>query len=123
MNFHWAQSNKYLLIIVASAVALDGVLTTLVIHQRHDHSTAHGQVSLPAAPPGTRPKHPRTRPSGTTAGPRAAASHPPHPTPGRFSTSDHHPTPTGAYPPQTTNTAPSTNKPNTSTTRRACTTN
>ena len=50
MNFHWAQSNKYLLIIVASAVAIDGALTTLVIHQRHDDGTAHGQVSLPAAP-------------------------------------------------------------------------
>ena len=63
MNLHWAQSNKYLLVIVASAVAIDGVLTTLVIDQRHDHSAANGQVSLPAAPPIPVPSIPALAPA------------------------------------------------------------
>jgi hypothetical protein len=34
MNFHWALSNKFLLVVVASAVAIDGVLTTPVLHNQ-----------------------------------------------------------------------------------------
>ena len=48
-NLHWTQSDKYLRLMVASAVAIDSVLTTLVIGQQHDHSTAHEQVNLPIA--------------------------------------------------------------------------
>jgi hypothetical protein len=53
MNFQWAQSNKLLLVVVASAVAIDGVLTALVLHQQHNHSTITGQVTRPPAAPGT----------------------------------------------------------------------
>jgi len=51
MNFHWMYANKFLLIVVASTVALDGVLTTLVIHQQHNQSTINGQVTPRTAAP------------------------------------------------------------------------
>jgi hypothetical protein len=51
MNFHWMYANKFLLIVVASTVPLDGVLTTLVIHQQHNQSTINGQATPRTAAP------------------------------------------------------------------------
>ena len=68
MNFHWPQSTKFLLVILASALAIDGVLTTLVINQQHHQSPVTGQASLttpaarvpapasPAPPPASAPQ-------------------------------------------------------------------
>lgn len=50
MDFHWMYPNKSLLVALASAVALDGVLTILVLHQPHDHSTVTGQLTVGTAP-------------------------------------------------------------------------
>jgi hypothetical protein len=50
MNFHWARSNKPLLIILVIAVAIVSVLTTLVMYQQHDQSMVDGQVPLRTAP-------------------------------------------------------------------------
>ncbi len=44
MDFYWARSNNFLLVLLAIAVALVGVLTTLVIHQQDDQSAVDGQV-------------------------------------------------------------------------------
>lgn len=58
MNFQWVRSNKFLMVVLAIAVALVGVLTTLVLHQQHDQSTVDGQVHLgstPALPAGSVP--------------------------------------------------------------------
>jgi len=57
-NLHWAQSNKYLLVIVVSAVAIDSVLTTLVIGQLDDHNTANERINLPIASPVPAPSIP-----------------------------------------------------------------
>lgn len=51
-------SNRYLLVIVASAVAINSVLATLIIHQQHDYSTQTGQVSPSIAPPVLAPSIP-----------------------------------------------------------------
>jgi hypothetical protein len=50
MNFHWARSNKFLLVCLAIAVVIVGVLTTLVMHQQHGQSTVNGRVRLGIAP-------------------------------------------------------------------------
>jgi hypothetical protein len=44
-------ANKLLLVVLTSAVAIDGVLTTLVIHQHRDQHTLSEQVSLRTTPP------------------------------------------------------------------------
>jgi hypothetical protein len=49
MNFPGARSNKFLLVILAIAVAILGALTTQVMHQQHDQSPVD-QVPLRAAP-------------------------------------------------------------------------
>jgi hypothetical protein len=46
MIFYWARSNNLLLVLLAIAVALVGVLTTLVIHQKDDQSAVDGQVRV-----------------------------------------------------------------------------
>ena len=51
MNFHWMQSKKYLPVVAASAVALDGVLTTLVVHEQHGQNTITGPASVPTTVP------------------------------------------------------------------------
>ena len=38
MNFYWARSEKYLLVVLALSVAIVGVLTALVMNQEHDQS-------------------------------------------------------------------------------------
>jgi hypothetical protein len=50
MNFHWARSNKFLLVLLVISVAIVGVLTTLVIYPQHDQSTVDREVHLRAAP-------------------------------------------------------------------------
>jgi hypothetical protein len=50
MNFHWARSNEFLLVLLAIAVTIVGVLTTLVMYQQHDQSMVDGQVHLRTAP-------------------------------------------------------------------------
>ena len=50
MIFHCAHSNKSLLIALTSTVVIDGVLTAVVLHRHHDHSTANEQVSIRTAP-------------------------------------------------------------------------
>lgn len=50
MIFHRAHSNKSLVIALTSAVVIDGVLTAVVLHRHHDHSTANEQLSLRTAP-------------------------------------------------------------------------
>ena len=50
MNLYWARSNNFLLVLLAIAVAIVGVLTTLVIHQEHDQSTVNGQFRLRTVP-------------------------------------------------------------------------
>lgn len=50
MNFYWARSNKFLLALLAVAVVVVGVLTSLVMRQQHDLSTVGGQVRLGTAP-------------------------------------------------------------------------
>lgn len=57
-NLHWAQSDKYLLVIVTSAVVIDSVLTILVIGQQHDHSTTNRQANLPVISPALVPSVP-----------------------------------------------------------------
>ena len=52
MNFHWARTNRFLLVLLAIAVAILGVLTTLVMQQQHDQSTVDGQIHLRTAPTG-----------------------------------------------------------------------
>jgi hypothetical protein len=94
MNFHWTQSKKYLLVIVASAAVLDGALTTLVVDQQHHPNTLTGPASMP-----------------TTADPRTADN---HTRPGHLDAPDPHPTSAGTGYPQTihaTNSAPSTSQP------------
>lgn len=51
MNFRWVQTNAILLVVLASTVTIDGVLTTLVIHQRHHQSTINGPAGLGTAAP------------------------------------------------------------------------
>ena len=77
MNFHWAQANKFLLVVVASAVAIDGVLTTLVVHQQHNHSTVNGQIGPETAapvPPGARVRAPASRVPQLVPAPQAATT-------------------------------------------------
>jgi hypothetical protein len=50
MNFYWARSNKFLLVLLVIAVAIVGVLTTLVMYQQYDQSMVDGQVHLRTAP-------------------------------------------------------------------------
>jgi hypothetical protein len=50
MNFYWARSNNFLLVFLAIAVALVGVLITLVIHQQDDQSAVDGQVRVGTVP-------------------------------------------------------------------------
>jgi hypothetical protein len=50
MNFYWARSNNFLSVLLATAVAIVGVLTTLVMHQQHSQSTVNGQVRLRTVP-------------------------------------------------------------------------
>src|SRR5256714_11539401 len=50
MDFQWARSTKLLAVLLAIAIVVVGVLTALVMHQRHDLSTANGQVRLGTAP-------------------------------------------------------------------------
>jgi len=50
MIFRCAHSNKSLLIALTSTVVIDGVLTAVVLHRHHDHSTANEQVSIRTAP-------------------------------------------------------------------------
>jgi hypothetical protein len=50
MNFYWARSNNFLSVLLATAVAIVGVLATLVIHQQHSQSTVNGQVRLRTVP-------------------------------------------------------------------------
>jgi hypothetical protein len=50
MIFHCPHSNKSLVIALTSAVVIDGVLTAVVLHRHHDHSTANEQLSLRTAP-------------------------------------------------------------------------
>lgn len=50
MNFHWARSNKYPLVVLAIVAALVGVLTTLVLHQQHDQSPVDEQLQPGTAP-------------------------------------------------------------------------
>lgn len=50
MNFYRAHSNNSLLVALASAIVIDGVLTAVVLHQHHDHNTANGPVSVRTAP-------------------------------------------------------------------------
>lgn len=50
MNFQWARSTKLLALLLAIAVVVVGVLTALVMRQRHDLSTVNGQVRLGTAP-------------------------------------------------------------------------
>jgi hypothetical protein len=49
MDLHWARSNKFLLVVLAIAAALVGVLITLVLHQQHGQRV-DGQVQLGTAP-------------------------------------------------------------------------
>lgn len=51
MNFRWAQTNKILLVVLASTVTIDGVLTTLVIHQQHHQNTINGPARLGTVAP------------------------------------------------------------------------
>ena len=86
MNFHWTQSKKYLLVVAASAVALDGVLTTLVVRQQHDQNTITGLASVPTAVPAPVPRVPASAPPQPTpalriATPALATSAPPILTP------------------------------------------
>ena len=46
MNFYWARSNNFLLVFLAIAVALVGVLIALVIYQQDDQSAVDGQVRV-----------------------------------------------------------------------------
>ncbi len=58
MDFRWARLNKFLLVVLVIAVAIVGVLTTVVVHQQHDQSTVNGQVRLgttPTAPAASAP--------------------------------------------------------------------
>src|ERR1700722_14062651 len=50
MHLFWARSDRFLLVLLAIAVAIVGVLATLVMHQQHDQSTVDGQVYLRTAP-------------------------------------------------------------------------
>ena len=50
-EFSLGTSNKFLLAMVATAVAIDAALTTLVLHQQHNQSTINGPVSRPPATP------------------------------------------------------------------------
>ena len=50
MNFQWVRSNKFWLAVLVIAVAIVGVLSTLVMHQQHDRSMVDGQVHLRTAP-------------------------------------------------------------------------
>ncbi|HZS22601.1 MAG TPA: hypothetical protein VFA63_16660 [Pseudonocardiaceae bacterium] len=81
MNFHWTQSKKYLLIIATSAAALDGALTTLVVHQ-HNQNTLTGPANVPTAAariPALLPPQPTPTPHKAT--PALATSAPPIITP------------------------------------------
>jgi hypothetical protein len=72
MNFHWMQSKKYLLVVAAGAVALDGVLTTLVVEQQHDQNTITGLASVPTAVPVPVPRVPASAPPQLTPAPQIA---------------------------------------------------
>jgi hypothetical protein len=50
MNFYWARSNNFLLVFLAIAMALVGVLIALVIHQQDDQSAVDGQVRVGTVP-------------------------------------------------------------------------
>ncbi|SRR5579884_1222672 len=74
MNCHRPQSTKLMLVILASAVAINGVLTTLIIKQQHRQSTVTGQASL--ATPAARipaPANPAPQPASA---PQVAATTP-----------------------------------------------
>jgi hypothetical protein len=72
MNFHWMQSKRYLLVVAAGVVALDGVLTTLVVEQQHDHSTIIGPASMPTAVPAPLSRVPASAPPQLTPAPQIA---------------------------------------------------
>ncbi len=40
-NFHWMRSNEFPLVLLAIAVAIVGILTTLVMQQQHNQSTVN----------------------------------------------------------------------------------
>ena len=46
MNFYWTRSNNFLLVALAVATTIVGVLTVLVIQQQHDQTAVGGQVRL-----------------------------------------------------------------------------
>jgi hypothetical protein len=50
MDFRWARTNMFLLVLLAIAVVTVGVLTTLVMYQQHDQRTVNGQVRLETDP-------------------------------------------------------------------------
>ena len=80
MNFYWARSEKYLLVMLALSVALVGVLTTLVVNQEHDQSTVIDAPAGPAPQPTLAPTAPREAPAPqvttTTASPALVAPAP-----------------------------------------------
>jgi hypothetical protein len=51
MNFHWARTDRFLLVFLTIVVVMVGVLTILVMHQQHDQGTVAGQVRLSTARP------------------------------------------------------------------------
>jgi hypothetical protein len=50
MDFWWARANKFLLACLVIAVAVVGVLSTLVMRQQDDQDIVNGQVSFGIAP-------------------------------------------------------------------------
>jgi hypothetical protein len=72
MNFHWMQSTKYLLVVATGAVALDGVLTTLVVEQQHHQNTITGLASVPPAVPVPVSRVPVSAPPQLTPAPQIA---------------------------------------------------
>jgi|SRR5581483_1885780 hypothetical protein len=79
MNFRWAQTNKILLVMLASAVTIDGVLTTLVVHQQHHQNTINGPTrhATTAPTPAFAAPQLTLTPQVVTAAPPAAALAPP----------------------------------------------
>src|SRR6476660_296384 len=110
MHLFWAPSNKFLLVLLAIAVAIVGVLATLVAHQQHTTAATAPAASVPAGADAMATPHAATHPNPATT---------PNPTAGRTGAPDHHATSAGAVAPntpQTENSAPPASKSGSSTT-------
>lgn len=66
MHLFWARSNKFLLVLLAIAVAIVGVLATLVAHQQHTTAATAPAASVPAGADAMATPHTATHPNPAT---------------------------------------------------------